>query len=96
MDTANALVGHEKMAFYRKHLLELTEDGFVTKPMYMDTRLSHELQSIIGQMRTSSHQLEIETGLADLGSASRGQNLPAMPHRARDRVTSHMPLSNIL
>ena len=32
-----------KMAFYREHLLELTEDGFVTRPMYMDTPLSHGL-----------------------------------------------------
>ena len=51
-----------KMAFYREHLLELTQDGFVMRPTYMDTHLSHELRCVIGQMRTSSHQLEIETG----------------------------------
>ena len=51
-----------KMAFYREHLLQLTEDGFVTRPTYMDTHLSHGIRCVIGQMRTSSHQLEIETG----------------------------------
>lgn len=29
-----------KMAFYREHLLQLTEDGFVTRPSYMDTHFS--------------------------------------------------------
>ena len=48
------------MAFYREHLLDLREDGFVTRPMYMDTHLSHGLQCVIGQMHTSSHQLEME------------------------------------
>ena len=51
-----------KMAFYREHLLELTEDGFVSRPAYMDFHLSHGIRCAIGQMRTSSHQLEIETG----------------------------------
>jgi len=51
-----------KMAFYREHLLQLTEDGFVTRPSYMDTHLSHALRCAIGQIRTSSHQLEVETG----------------------------------
>ncbi|KAH7292489.1 hypothetical protein KP509_29G071000 [Ceratopteris richardii] len=50
------------MAFYREHLLILTTDGFVTRPSYMDTHLSHALRCAIGQLRTSSHQLEIETG----------------------------------
>ena len=51
-----------KMAFYREHLLQLTEDGFVTRPSYMDTHLSHGIRCAFGQIRTSSHQLEIETG----------------------------------
>ena len=51
-----------KMAFYREHLLQLTGDGFVIRPSYMDTHLSHGLRCAIGQIRTSSHQLEIETG----------------------------------
>ena len=49
-----------KMAFYKEHFLELIEDGFVTRPMYMDTCLSHGLRCVIGQMRTSSLQLEME------------------------------------
>ena len=50
------------MAFYREHLLQLTGDGFVIRPNYMDTQMSHGLRCAIGQIRTSSHQLEIETG----------------------------------
>lgn len=42
------------MAFYREHLLQLTED--------MDTHFSHGIRCAIGQIRTSSHQLRIETG----------------------------------
>lgn len=51
-----------KMAFYREHLLQLTEDGFVIRPSYMDTHLSHGIRCALGQIRTSSLQLEIETG----------------------------------
>ncbi|MCO5607117.1 hypothetical protein L7F22_061309 [Adiantum nelumboides] len=51
-----------KMAFYREHLLHLTGDGFVIRPSYMATHMSHGLRCAIGQIRTSSHQLEIETG----------------------------------
>lgn len=51
-----------KMAFYRENFLQLSEDGFVTRPSYMDTHLSHGLRCAIGQIRTSSHQLEIEFG----------------------------------
>ena len=40
----------------------VTEDGFVERPSYMDSHLSHGLRCVIGQMRTSPHQLEIETG----------------------------------
>ena len=51
-----------RMAFYREHLLQLTGDGFVIRPSYMDTHLSHGLRCAIDQIRTSSHQIEIETG----------------------------------
>ena len=51
-----------KMAFYRGNFLQVSEDGFVTRPSYMDTHLSHGLRCAIGQIRTSSHQLEIEFG----------------------------------
>ena len=47
------------MAFYREHLLQLTE---VTRPIYMDTHLSQGLRCAISQICTSSHQLEVETG----------------------------------
>ena len=50
-----------KMGFYRKYFLQLTKDGFVVRPAYMDTHLSHGIRCDIGQMRTSSHNLEIET-----------------------------------
>ena len=61
-----------KMAFYREHLLQLTGDGFVIRPSYMDTHLSHGLRCAIGQIRTSSHQLEIETGrFRDIPAAMR-------------------------
>ena len=51
-----------KMAFYKENFLQVSEDGFVTRPSYMDTHLSHGLRCAIGQIRTSSHQLEIEFG----------------------------------
>ncbi|MCO5610314.1 hypothetical protein L7F22_064550 [Adiantum nelumboides] len=44
------------------HVLQVSKDGFVTRPSYMDTRLSQGLRCAIGQIRTSSHQLEIEFG----------------------------------
>ncbi|MCO5597596.1 hypothetical protein L7F22_051675 [Adiantum nelumboides] len=50
------------MAFYRGNFLQVSEDGFVTRPRYMDTHLSHGLRCAIGQIRASSHQLEIEFG----------------------------------
>ena len=34
----------------------------MTRPAYMDFHLSHGIGCAIGQMCTSSHQLEIETG----------------------------------
>ena len=45
------------MTFYRDHFLHTKVDGFIIRPRYMDTHLSRA----IGQIRTSSHQLRIET-----------------------------------
>ena len=35
---------------------------FITQPKYLDTFLSNALRVAIGQLRISSHQLEIENG----------------------------------
>ena len=40
------------MAFYKEHLLQLSGDGFVIRPSYMDSHLSHGLRCAIGQIRT--------------------------------------------
>lgn len=86
-----------KMAFYREHLLQLTGDGFVIRPSYMDTHLSHGLRCAIGQIRTSSHQLEIEIGRFRLQRGTSGeQDMPSLPHRARDRVALYMSVYSIL
>ena len=52
-----------KMALYREHFLHTFEEGFIIRPRYMNSHLSHGLQCVIGQLRTSSHQLHI--GQAD-------------------------------
>ena len=49
-----------KMAAYKEHFLQFTEDGFVVKPSYMDAHPSYGVWCAISQIRTSSHQLEIE------------------------------------
>ena len=36
--------------------------GFITRPRYLDVFLPHALRVAIGQLRISSHQLEIENG----------------------------------
>ena len=51
-----------KMAHYKTHFLFTLEDGFIIRPSYVDIHLSYPLHSVIGQLRTSSHQLEIEVG----------------------------------
>ena len=51
-----------KMAHYKTHFLHTSEDGFIIRPPYMDIHLSYVLRSVIGQLRTSSHQLQIEVG----------------------------------
>ncbi|MCO5548984.1 hypothetical protein L7F22_002449 [Adiantum nelumboides] len=55
--------GHElpsKMLHYREHFLQLSEQGFIEIPLYMQRYMPHHLQVVIGQLRVSSHQLEIE------------------------------------
>ena len=51
-----------KKTFYKEHFLHISPDGFIIRPSYMDTHLSHGVRCAIGQIRTSSHQLLIETG----------------------------------
>lgn len=51
-----------RMEFYRSHFLHLTQDGFVTRPQYMDIHLTHSMRAAIGQIRTASHRLRTETG----------------------------------
>ena len=50
-----------KMAFYRGNFLQVSEDGFVTRPSYMDTHLSHGLRCAIGQICTSSHHWRLNS-----------------------------------
>ena len=43
-----------------RHSFYASLDGFIMKTSYIDTHLSHVLHSVIGWIRTSSHQLDIE------------------------------------
>ena len=52
-----------KLSHYKTHFLHTSEDGFIIKPSYMDKHLSNVLRNVIGQLRTSSHQLEIEVSI---------------------------------
>ncbi|MCO5611537.1 hypothetical protein L7F22_065790 [Adiantum nelumboides] len=53
-----------KMLHYREHFLQLSEQGFIEIPLYMQRYMPHHLRVVIGQLRVSSHQLEIERGRA--------------------------------
>ena len=53
-----------KMEYYRTSFLQLSQDGFIERPRYLDVYLPHASRVAIGQLRVSSHQLEIETGRA--------------------------------
>ena len=44
--------------------MRITEDGFIQRPSYLDTYMSHIMRIAIGQLKVSSHQLEIEAGRA--------------------------------
>ena len=46
----------------KRHFLHTSEDGFIIWPPYLDIHLSYALRSVIGQLWTSSHQLELEVG----------------------------------
>ena len=53
-----------KMLYYRDCFMNISEDGFVQRPRYMDVYMPHSSRVAIGQLRVSSHQLEIEAGRA--------------------------------
>ncbi|KAH6558407.1 hypothetical protein KP509_1Z065800 [Ceratopteris richardii] len=53
-----------KRQHYREHFLTVTADGFIQRPRYMDTYMAPAERVAIGQLRLSSHQLEIEIGRA--------------------------------
>lgn len=49
-----------KMLYYRDHFMSISGDGFIHRPRYMDVYMPHSSRVAIGQLRVSSHQLEIE------------------------------------
>ena len=53
-----------KMLYYRDQFMSTSGDGFIQRPRYMDVHMSHSARVAIGQLRVSSHQLEIEAGRA--------------------------------
>jgi hypothetical protein len=40
----------------------MAQDEFILRPSYVDMHLTHGLRTVIGQLRTSSHQLQIDEG----------------------------------
>ena len=55
-----------KMLYYHEHFMHFSELGFIQpKPKYLDMFLPNALRVAIGQLRVSSHQLEIENGHAN-------------------------------
>eukprot|EP00250_Pteridium_aquilinum_P022390 c25367_g1_i1 orf=2-550(-) len=52
------------MQYYKDQFLSTTDTGFLRRPSYMDVYMPHSMRVAIGQLRVSSHQLEIETGRA--------------------------------
>lgn len=62
-----------KTQIYRDCCLQLAEDVFIKRPRHMDTYLSHTMWSTIGQIKVSSHTLEIEACPA---AQPRGSKLP--------------------
>ena len=53
-----------KMLYYRDHFMSISDDGFIRRPRYLEAFLPHSTQVAMGQLRVSSHRLEIETGRA--------------------------------
>ncbi|MCO5569025.1 hypothetical protein L7F22_022731 [Adiantum nelumboides] len=49
-----------KMQYYRDRFMTILEDGFIQRPRYMDVYMAHSARVAIGQLRVSSHRLEIE------------------------------------
>ena len=49
-----------KMLYYKEHFMHFSKLGFITRPKYLDALLPNALRVVIGQLRISSHQLEIE------------------------------------
>ena len=47
--------------YYKEHFMHFSKLGFITRPKYLDTFLPNALRVAIGQLRVSSHQLEVET-----------------------------------
>ena len=50
--------------FYKDQFMTLLEDGFIQRPRYLDTYMPHSSRVVIGQLRVSSHRLEIEASRA--------------------------------
>lgn len=53
-----------KMLYYRDHFLSISADGFIQRPRYLEAFLHHAPMVALGQLRVSSHRLEIEAGRA--------------------------------
>ncbi|MCO5560193.1 hypothetical protein L7F22_013802 [Adiantum nelumboides] len=50
--------------YYRDQFMTILQYGFIQRPRYMDVYMPHSARVAIGQLRVSSHRLEIEAGLA--------------------------------
>ena len=53
------------MLYYKEQFMHFSKLGFITRPKYLDTFLSNALRVAIGQLKISSHQLEIENNRTD-------------------------------
>ncbi|MCO5564662.1 hypothetical protein L7F22_018328 [Adiantum nelumboides] len=53
-----------KMLYYTDQFMTILEDGFIQRPRYMDVYMPHSARVAIGQLRVSSHRLEIDAGRA--------------------------------
>ena len=54
-----------KLEFYRIHCLQISLEGFIIAPGYIQLHLPHALRISFGQFRVSSHRLHIESGRAE-------------------------------
>ena len=69
-----------KMQHYRELFLQLSQDGFIERPRYIEVYLPHASRVAIGQLRVSSHQLEIEARRA--AHVPRAERLCRLCHEA--------------